>query len=177
MNKNVKSVLSVILYLVLVFAFTLFFILFVAQRTEVSGNSMEPTLQDGDSLIVNKLGYRLHDPERYDVVVFPFEHGEKTYFIKRIIGLPGETVRIDAGGSIYINDERLLENYGMEPIQDPGVAAGSVTLGEDEYFLLGDNRNDSMDSRQAVIGNIKRDRFIGKAIFRLFPLGKLGGIR
>ncbi len=107
-----REILSTGLYLLIVLCLTYLVIAFVGQRTEVNGASMEPTLSDQDNLIVDKITYRFHDPERFDIIVFPYQHKEKTYFIKRIIGLPGETVQIDEEGRIYINGEVLYETYG-----------------------------------------------------------------
>ncbi|MBO4911753.1 MAG: signal peptidase I [Butyrivibrio sp.] len=178
--KNVlKEVLSTALYLAVVFVLTFLFITFVAQRTRVVGHSMEPTLQDTESLIIEKVSYRFSAPKRFDIIVFPYEHGNqgKEFFVKRIIGLPGETVRIDEEGNIFINGEKLEENYGKEVIQDPGRAINDVVLGDDEYFVMGDNRNNSMDSRFDNVGNISKDKFLGKVIFRIFPLKKAGGVK
>ena len=97
--------------------------------------------------------------------------------MKRIIGLPGETVQIDLEGNIYINGEILEEDYGLEPILFPGLAAEPITLGEDEYFVLGDNRNNSSDSRDASVGNIHRDDIVGKAWVRIWPLNKIGVLK
>ena len=138
---------------------------------------MESTLSDGDNLIVDKLSYRFSEPQRFDIIVFPFRYAEKTYYIKRIIGLPGETIYIDGNGTIFIDGEELKENYGKEVIKDPGRAYEPITLGEDEYFVLGDNRNNSSDSRDPVVGNIHRDEFIGKAWMRIWPLNKIGMIK
>ena len=117
-----KEILSFVLYFVIVIAAMLLIIHYVGQRTEVSGSSMENTLSDGDNLIVDKISYRFHDPERYDIIIFPYKYEEDTYYIKRIIGLPGEHVRIDDSGNIYINGKVLKESYGREVIQDPGIA-------------------------------------------------------
>ena len=141
------------------------------------GSSMEPMLEDGDNLIVDKISYRFEEPRRFDIIVFPFRYEEKTYYIKRIIGLPGETVYIDESGAVYINGEVLKESYGKETIIDPGRAFEPVILGEDEYFVMGDNRNNSSDSRDPVVGNIHRDEFIGKAWMRIWPLDMLGRIK
>lgn len=120
MNKKLKDILSTSLYLLIVLVATFLVVTYVGQRTKVIGSSMSPTLTDGDNLIVDKISYRFHDPERFDIVVFPFRYAEKTYYIKRIIGLPGETVYIDEEGTIYIDGEVLDENFGKEVIQDPG---------------------------------------------------------
>ena len=136
-----KEVISVIINVLVCFAIVFLITHFVGQRTVVSGSSMEDTLSDGDNLIVDKLSYRFHNPERYDVVVFPYQYEEDTYYIKRIIGLPGEVVNIDSDGTVYINGEPLDENYGTETILNSGLASSDIVLGEDEYFVLGDNRN------------------------------------
>ena len=177
MKHFLKSSLNFSIYILVVLVLTLLVVRYVGQRTVVMGHSMEPTLSDQDNLLVDKLSYRLHDPKRFDVVVFPYQYADKTYFIKRIIGLPGETVRIDDTGSIYINDELLMEAYGKEVIEDPGLARDGITLGADEYFVLGDNRNDSSDSRFVSVGNIKGSQIIGKAFLRIYPFSAFGRIR
>ena len=177
MNKKLKEILGTSIYLLIVLGITFLVVTYVGQRTKVSGSSMEPMLSDGDNLIVDKISYRFSEPERFDIIVFPFRYKEKTYYIKRIIGLPGETVYIDEEGTIYINGEALEENYGREVIADPGRAFEPITLGFDEYFVMGDNRNNSSDSRDPVVGNIHREEFIGKAWMRIWPLNKMGMIK
>lgn len=169
MKKFLKEVLSSSVYILVVLLLTFLVVKYVAVRTEVIGPSMEPTLHNQDNLIVQKLTYHFKDPERFDVVVFPFKHGERTYYIKRVIGLPGETVKIDNEGNIYIDGEILEENYGKEVIQNPGLAAETIHLGSNEYFVLGDNRNDSADSRDSSVGNVYGDDIVGKAWFRFYP--------
>ena len=168
-----RELLGMLIYICIVLAVTFLIITFVGQRTHVSGESMENTLDDGDQLIVDKITYRFQDPERFDIIVFPFHYKENTYYIKRIIGLPGETVQI-ADGAIYIDGEVLQESYGREVMQDPGIAAEPITLGEDEYFVLGDNRNQSSDSRDPSVGLIHRDEIIGRAWLRIWPLDSFG---
>ena len=177
MNKRLKDILSTSIYFLIVLILTFLVVTYVVQRTMVIGSSMEPMLSDGDNLIVDKLSYRFNEPQRFDIIVFPFRYAEKTYYIKRIIGLPGETVFIDENGTIFINGEELQESYGKEIIKDPGRAYEPITLGEDEYFVLGDNRNNSSDSRDPVVGNIHRDEFIGKAWMRIWPFSKMGMIK
>lgn len=168
-----KEILSWVFYIAFVLVLTWVIITFVGQRTRVDGRSMMNTLHDGDNLIVEKLSYRFSDPKRFDIIVFP-PTGKKEYYIKRIIGLPGETVQIDENGNIYINSELLEENYGAETIQNPGRAAKPITLGDDEYFVMGDNRNNSKDSRSEEVGNVKRSQIIGRAWLRIWPLNKFG---
>jgi signal peptidase I len=173
--KNVlKEILSTSIYLLVVLCVAYLIVTYVGQRTQVSGHSMENTLSDNDHLLVDKLSYRFKDPQRFDIIVFPFQYDRSTYYIKRIIGLPGETVQIDTDGNIYIDGEILEESYGKEVIQNPGRAIEPITLGDDEYFVLGDNRNNSSDSRDPAVGNIKRDDIIGKAFIRIWPLSSFG---
>lgn len=171
-----REVIGFLLYVAVVVGITFLIITFVGQRTYVSGSSMENTLSHGDNLIVDKITYRFADPKRFDIIVFPFRYEEKTYYIKRIIGLPGETVQIQ-DGNIYINGEILNESYGREVMKSAGLAAEPITLGEDEYFVLGDNRNDSTDSRDPNVGKIHRDEIIGRAWLRIWPLDKFGVLK
>ena len=174
MKKVIKEIISTSLYVLLVLCLSYLFITFVGQRTEVQGSSMEATLSNGDQLIVDKISYRFRDPKRYDIIVFPFRYEDNTFYIKRIIGLPGETIQIDGEGNIWVNGEILEESYGRERIRDPGLAAEPITLGEDEYFVMGDNRNNSSDSRVEAVGNIHRNEIIGRAFIRIWPLSKFG---
>lgn len=180
MKKILREILSTSLYLLGVLCVVYLMIHFVGQRTQVQGSSMEPTLSTEDNLLVDKISYRFHDPERYDIIVFPFLPDwpeQKTYYIKRIIGLPGETVQIDEEGNIYVDDALLKENYGKETIINPGRAIEPIKLGDDEYFVLGDNRNNSSDGRDPIVGNIKRENITGRAWLRIWPLDKMGFIK
>lgn len=177
MKKVVKELLNTSLYLLVVLGLTYLCITYVGQRTEVSGASMENTLEHKDQLIVDKLSYRFRDPQRFDIIVFPFQYEEDTYYIKRIIGMPGETVKIDADGTIWIDGEALDESYGREVIKSPGRAGVEITLAKDEYFVLGDNRNNSSDSRDPSVGNIKRNEIVGRAWIRIWPFGKIGVLK
>ncbi len=176
MKKVLKEILSTSMYILFVLCAVYLVIHFVGQRTQVQGSSMEPKLSSEDNLIVDKISYRFHDPERFDIVVFPFRYEENTFYIKRVIGLPGETVRIDEKGNILINGEILEENYGKEVIQSPGRAYEDIVLADDEYFLMGDNRNNSTDSRDPSVGNVRRDEIVGRAWLRIWPLDQVGFI-
>ena len=173
----VRETISFIIYIGIVFLLTYLVIHYVGQRTQVSGSSMEATLSDGDNLIVDKISYRFHDPERYDIIVFPYKYEKNTYYIKRIIGLPGEVVQIDEDGTIYVDGEVLEESYGREVILDPGEAEEPIALGEDEYFVLGDNRNASSDSRDPSVGNILGEDIVGRAWVRIYPFNKMEFIK
>lgn len=176
MNKVMKELFSTGLYLLIVLCATYLLIHYVGQRTEVDGASMETTLSDGDNLIVDKITYRFQDPQRFDIIVFPFQYQENTFYIKRIIGMPGEVVQIDEQGNIYINGEVLKESYGREIIkpENVGIASEPIILGEDEYFVMGDNRNNSTDSRTEIVGNIHRSDIVGRAWLRIWPFSKFG---
>lgn len=178
MKNILKEILSTSVYLLIVLLITYLFVQYVGQRTEVVGSSMESTLQDGDNLLVDKLSYRFRQPQRFDIIVFPYQHEKNTYYIKRIIGMPGESLRIDQEGTIWVKGAEeeeysvLEEYYGKEVIQDPGQASSEIVLAEDEYFVMGDNRNNSTDSRSASVGNIHRRDILGKAFIRIWPLHK-----
>ena len=175
MKGIIKELFGWILFIVIVVAASYLVVTFVGQRTQVSGESMETTLSDGDHLIVDKITYRFRDPKRYDIVVFPYRYEENTYYIKRIIGLPGETVQI-VDGYVYINGVQLDEHYGNALIMAPGQAAQPIRLGEDEYFVMGDNHTASDDSRDPGTGNIKKDDIYGQAWFIAGPAADMGMI-
>lgn len=175
MKEIIKELSGWLLYIVLIIALTWTVVTFAGQRTEVSGSSMETTLSDKDQLIVDKMTYRFRDPKRYDIVVFPYQYQDNTYYINRIIGLPGETVQI-LSGMVYIDGMRLDEHYGNELMENPGIAEEPLILGEDEYFVLGDNRNNSSDSRASDVGLIHRKDLIGRAWIRVWPLSQIGVI-
>jgi signal peptidase I len=167
-----KFLIKALIWIVQIAAvvFLAYFIVFYAlEKTTMIGSSMEPTLKADDSIIINKFSYRFSSPKRFDVIVFKQSGKEHSYYnIKRIIGLPGETVQFK-DGNIYINGSIVKEAANVEPMANYGLAEEPITLEENEYFVLGDNRNNSEDSRFASIGNIRRDEIIGEAFLRLSP--------
>jgi len=174
MENPKKEIFSMILYLVFIFITVYLIITFVGQRTAVNGDSMEPTLSNEDNLIMDKLTYHFRDPERFEVIIFPCPTKPEVFYIKRVIGLPGETVQIK-DGSVYINGELLKTDiYGITDKTEAGIAHEPITIGEDEYFVLGDNRPISQDSRYESVGLIKRDVIEGRAFFRMYPFDKMG---
>lgn len=169
-----KEITHMVIYFVVVICTVLFIHHFIGQQIEVSGSSMESTLHNNDHLILEKVTYQFNDPSRYDIIVFqPYKNNTDVYYIKRVIGLPGETVQI-IGSDIYINGKLLEEEYGKDAITDGGIAKDGIVLGKDEYFLLGDNRNNSKDSRDSSIGAVNRSAIIGRAWVRLWPLKSIG---
>lgn len=176
----IKELGEYILWLVGAVVFVQLITTFVGVPSIVDGASMEPYFHDGEYLWVDKVDYYFNEPERYDVVIFPVDnYAAETHYIKRIIGLPGETVYIDEKGVIYINDEQIPDIYGKEVIKENNrhLAATPITLGDDEYFVLGDNRNHSSDSRFSTVGNIERERILGKVVARLWPFDQMGLIK
>lgn len=148
---------------------------FVAQPFIVSGASMQPTFDSGQYLIVDQLTYHFETPKRGEVIVFKYPKDPSKYFIKRVIGLPGETVRIE-GENIYIENEEHPSGFLLdEPyLDDSNVRPSTLTvsLGSDQYFVLGDNRKASSDSR--VWGPLSGDSIVGRAFLRLLPVSKSG---
>lgn len=169
-----RELLELLIYAACVAGLAFFLYHYVGQQVEVEGHSMMNTLNNGEHLILEKVSYRFGSPKRFDIIVFrPYAQEKETYYIKRIIGLPGESVQI-TGDDIYINGELLEEDFGREEIWDPGIAGNEILLGDDEYFVLGDNRNSSIDSRDAGVGLVKRDSIVGRAWLRIWPLDKIG---
>lgn len=147
---------------------------YIGTHTIVEGGSMEGTLHDADSLYVDKISYQFGKPKRFDIIVF--QQDKDNYYIKRIIGLPGETVEIK-DGTIYINGNVLNENYGLENMDDMKNTFDAVTVGKNEYYVLGDNRNHSTDSRSEDVGLVKKSQIIGKATYRIYPFDTFGKIK
>ena len=157
--------------LIIVIIVILFLMIYVVSVTQVVGNSMNSTLENGDVLILNKFKYRFTDIKRGDII--SLEYADTKYLIKRVIGLPGDTISI-RDMTLYINGELYVENYldeGLEYDDFELSSLGYDTIPEDMYLVLGDNREDSLDSRE--IGLISKDEVIGKVSFRIWPLNKL----
>jgi signal peptidase I len=171
-----KELFITSIYILIALIASLLVVRFVGIRTEVHGSSMNDTLIDGENLIVDKISYRFGNPERYDIVVFPYRHDSSIHYIKRVIGLPGETVFIDNDGNIYVDEVLLIESYGREIIRDGGRAGEPIKLAKDEYFVMGDNRNNSSDSRDPAVGNIRRSELVGKAWVRIWPFERMSFI-
>ncbi len=171
-----KEILSWIIEIAVVVAIAYVIVSFWGFRTSVVGPAMESTLSNDNQILVNRFHYILSDPKAGDIIVFRPNGNEKShYYVRRVIGVPGDTVLIQ-NGAVYINGELYNENVDVASIEDAGLAADKIELKEDEYFVLGDNRNNSEDSRYANIGNIKKEYIVGKAWFRLGSIGDIGFI-
>lgn len=173
----VKEVLSWILEIILVFAVAALLVFYLGFRVPVIGQSMSGTLESGETVLVNRFIYKLFQPKANDIVVFLPNGNEKShYYIKRVIAVPGDTVQI-IDGKVYVNDEPFAEEIDDPYIENGLLAEEPVVVGEDEYFVLGDNRNNSEDSRYANIGNVKKEHIKGKAWFIVSPLKKFGFLK
>ena len=138
---------------------------FWGQRVSNAGDSMSPVLKNGDVVLVDRMAYKLFRPSRGDIIAFKPGGSENSHYtIKRIVGLPGETVRI-VDGTVYINGNEQIKDIYVSGIQSAGLAEMPVELGEDEYFVMGDNHAGSIDSRSADMGNVMRDDIYGKVWF------------
>ena len=176
-SSTFKSILSFFIELVICIAISIGLVFlvstFLVTHTRVIGHSMEDTLHDGEYLFINRLTYEFSDPKQFDIIVF--QHTDDEKYIKRVIACPGQTIQI-IDGIIYVDGKVLNENYGNETMTNAGIAADPITLGDDEYFVLGDNRNNSSDSRTEEVGLIKRDKIQGKVLFRFYPFNRLGTV-
>ena len=173
-ESRIQIIVNWIVDVIVVIAFACYLVYAFGSRAEVSGSSMSPVLNSDDVVLMNRLAYDLGSPERFDIAVFSKE--DASYNMKRIIGLPGETVQI-MNNHIYINGLPLdvdEEHRELDHATIAGAAEYPIHLGEDEYFLLGDNRESSEDSRFAGIGNIKYSQLIGKAWLKFQPINELG---
>lgn len=166
------SAWAVEIAITLLLAFT--FVYFVGLRTSVVGQSMAETLHGGDEILVNRFIYKVTNPKPNDIIVFLPNGNEKShYYVKRVVAVPGDTVLIE-NGALYVNGELFEDEIDAASIEEAGLASEEIKLASDEFFVLGDNRNNSEDSRYANIGNIKKAHIIGKAWFRIAPWGDIG---
>jgi signal peptidase I, bacterial type len=180
--SRLKYVIEGLIYIALIVVCVYVVPKYVIQRTVVSGESMEDTLHDAESLLIDKISYRFTDPKRYDIIVFyPKGRDVDEYYVKRIYGLPGETIQIK-GNDIFINGEKIDDPYAKDSMSTGGIANEPYTLGKDEYFVLGDHRSVSQDSRftpetsndKNAPGPVKFENISGKVILRIWPLSKFG---
>lgn len=171
LSKIIFCILRWILVLGLTVGAAKLVVTFAVEITNMVGSSMETTISNDEMILINKLAYIKDAPERFDVIVFQKNGKEHSYYlIRRIIGMPGETVQI-MDGEVYIDGRHLTEVAVVDRMNLSGLAEKKIVLDDDEYFVLGDNRNDSEDSRFANIGNVVSSEIIGKAWIRIKPFG------
>lgn len=172
--SKLKLVSSWIFKILITILLAYVFVCYFGQRVSAVGDSMNPRLNNGDVVLVNRFVYNTSSPKRGDLIVFKPKGNENShYYIKRVIGLPGETIEF-LEGNIYINGEKLQEEYESTPVNDVGIITEKIELNGDEYFVLGDVREKSEDSRMADVGNVKRKYIYGKAWFVISPISRFG---
>ncbi|MCD7865677.1 MAG: signal peptidase I [Clostridiales bacterium] len=175
-SQSASKNIALLIVEILIALFLAFVVVYsVGMKVTVSGNSMESTVSDGDRVFVNRLIYSLSEPKAGDVIVFlPNGNEQSHYYVKRVVAVSGDTVQI-SDGVLYVNGE-MYDEEDTEAIVNAGLAEEEITVGEDEYFVLGDNRNSSEDSRYANIGNIKKDYIVGKAWFYFSSIRDMGRV-
>ena len=166
-KSMLRRIVSWMVDVILVIAFAWFSVYTFGTEIKIAGHSMSPFLESGDVILMNRLVYDVSSPKRFDVVVF--EREDKRTNVKRVIGLPGETVQIH-DGYIFIDGRQLKAESKLNEVSLAGLAETPITLGEGEYFLLGDNRDSSEDSRFINVGNVKKDQILGKVWIRILPI-------
>lgn len=182
LSDGKKTLIKTFVYIIFVFILAMLWNAFLMSPLMIVGPSMNPSLEEGDVVFINKLSYVFGDVERYDIVLFPYKYDNSRSLVKRVIGLPNEKVEIK-DGALYINDKELKEYYGIYREKSDGekstiyVNWGPYTLGDNEVFVLGDNRNQSDDSRSSDVGPVNIDDIIGKVSFRIWPFNSLGGMK
>ena len=174
-NFFTDKVLKWITDVVVIVAIACFFAIYLCEETTVVGSSMASSLEDGQVVLINKISYKLGSPERFDVIVYKSKTNEEQYVIKRIIGLPGETVKIE-DSKIYINGKGLDDKY-FKGNYESGQAETEIKLLDGEYFVMGDNRNLSEDSRFDYIGNISEEEIVGKAWLIASPFSDINFVK
>ncbi len=177
-EKNILTdiILKWLTDILVILALAGFIIFFLGEKVSVVGNSMAGKIQNGQEILIDKISYELRQVRRFDVIVYNSElSGEKEQVVRRVIGLPGETVQI-VDSTIYINGEELKDTYYKGSFES-GYASSEIKVGKNEYFVLGDNRNLSQDSRFEYVGNINRKDIIGKAWLIISPFNQIKLIR
>ena len=173
-DRKLRKVLIWVFEIVVTLIFAVLTSMMLFQSVTMQESSMEPTLAVGSQYFVNKLAYKTSSPKRGDIIVFRTNGSDDAALhVRRVIGLPGETIQI-VNGRILINGEAYKEGKDFPSINNPGMAANAITLEAGEYFVLGDNRNNSEDSRYADIGKVNKKYITGKLWFQISPRKEIG---
>ena len=173
-NIFLDEILKWIIDIIAVIMMAVFFVIYMCDSADMIGNSMAPSLNNADKVLIDKISYSINSPERFDVIVYKDDEGKET--IKRIIGLPGEYIKIK-NSVIYIKDEqgeRVLEDIYFEEKYESGYADEYIEIPVGEYFVMGDSRNVSEDSRFEYVGNIKEENIVGRAWLISEPFNRIG---
>lgn len=171
MKKGVSWTVEIVIAVVLAFTIVHFW----GMRVTVAESSMDPTLQQSDNVLINRLVYQIKSPESGDLIAFyPNGNERSRIYIKRVVGVPGDQVQIREG-TVYVNG-KVFESVNMDTVEDAGLAEEVITVGQDEYFVLGDNRDNSEDSRYTSIGNVSKNDIVGKVWFRTRPINNMGRV-
>lgn len=173
-NIVIDKIMKWIVDIVVVIVLAIFFITYFCGQYKVVGNSMNKTLDNKDTVLINSLSYNLSNPERNDVIVFEKKekNGDKVKYIKRIVGLPGETIQIK-DGYIMINGKKMGNSHIEDKIVNAGLASEQIKLAYNEYFVIGDNVNNSEDSRSNTVSTVKKNEIQGKAWLTAWPFVKI----
>lgn len=176
-HKAVRSVSIWIVEIIIVVLLAFIMVFFFGKRVGVVGKSMETSLYSDEQVLVNKFIYKVSKPKKNDIIVFkPNGNKKSPYYLRRVIATPGDSVQIK-NGMIYINGKMLQENRRVATIENPGIANKKIRLNKDEYFVLGDNRNNSEDSRYSSVGNVKAKYIEGKAWLKVVPFSRVGFVK
>ncbi len=176
-DKKVRNILIWIFEITVVFVFSILVGIFLFQSVTMQESAMEPTLSVGDRFFVNRVVYKFSSPQRGDLIVFKTSGSDDAALhISRVIGLPGERIQI-SNGKVLIDGEVYEEDLELADIRNAGIASSTVSLESGEYFVLGDNRNNSEDSRYGDIGNVKKKYIVGKLWFTISPREKIGFLK
>jgi len=170
-----KNLIEWIIAIAAAFLLFLFMRNYVFRIADVSGSSMEPTLSHGDHVILSQLGYWFNEPQTGDIIAFPFRDNPSEFFIKRIIAVPGDVVDFQ-NNRFVVNGRELNFGFANVDIISRGDKDLPIIILEDEYFVLGDNRNSSKDSRYSVVGSVHKDEMIGRVFIRFWPLNRFGAV-
>lgn len=173
-KNRVRQIVNWMIDIIVVISIAWFTVFALGTQISISGQSMSPTLESEEVVLMNRLSFQFKNPERFDIIVL--KKDDNKFNVKRVLGLPGETLQVKEG-LLYVNEELVKNEKGLNKVSLAGLLEHPVILGQDEYFVMGDYRDNSEDSRFANVGNIKRKQIIGKVWLRISPIFRFGLIR